>query len=190
MHVVSGERRNKIPATKFGLAASRIRNSTNGDVLVMTEVELQPDSMRYCENFIDQSIQGDYLFSYNLDQTTYHFIPSLNCPAWQTCEEQGTRDTTINFAAYIRDRYQFTEIDSKKNLSLSVLEGRKGYHKKRCMVDLCTTNYLLRFIYDDEVYLSFIPCSLKKNYADWAMAYKRHEVSIPSIVNLAAQKKR
>ena len=58
------------------------------------------------------------------------------------------------------------------------------------MVDLCTTNYLLRFIYDDEVYLSFIPCSLKKNYADWAMAYKRHEVSIPSIVNLAAQKKR
>ena len=159
-----------------------------GHILVMSEVELQPDSLHFCENFIDRSIQDDYLFSYKLGQTTYRFLSAPKCQSWQICEEHGTRDTTINFAAYIRDRYQFSEIDVKKNLSLAVLEGRKGHHTRQCMVELCTTNYLLRFIYDDEVYLAFIPCSLKKNYTEWAMASRRHEVSVPSIVRLSEQK--
>ena len=138
----------------------------------MTEVELQTVSLQYCENFIDKSIQGDYLFSYKLDQTSYYFIPSPNCPAWQICDEHGTKDSTINFAAYIRDRYQFSEIDVKKSVSLSVLEGRKGYHARKCMVELCTTNYLLRLNYDDEVYVTFIPCALKKNFIEWIQDFR------------------
>jgi hypothetical protein len=156
----------------------------------MTEVELQADSLEYCENFIDRSIQGGYLFRYELDQTTYYFLSSPNCPAWQICEEQGTKDSTINFAAYIRDRYQFSEIDLKKSVSLSVLEGRKGYHARNCMTELCTTNYILRLNYDDEVYITFIPCSMKKNFTEWAKDSRRHEVSIPSIVSFSALKTR
>lgn len=139
----------------------------------------------FIRNFVDRAIAGDAKYTICVKGRRYNYIESLNTPTFIEGDISGDKRTNKNFFYYINNRYQFEESDSAKNNSLTVLEGRPGYHRRKCLQSLCSTYFLCRFIFQHEVFLTFIPCSLKAEFKTWALKKQSnagYERSIPQIV--------
>lgn len=151
-------------------------------------IEIPSNISGFAQDFVNQAVQGNALFFLKKKQVNYHYIESEGTPTFLS---SGDPDASTNkdFSAYILNRYPFFEIDDRNSkITLSVLEGRREIHQKKCNQDLCSTYFLLRFAISKDVFLTFIPCSQKALFRRWSVDSGTFERSIPTVLKFPTKK--
>jgi hypothetical protein len=152
---------------------------------VIYPIDKANSRINFIRSFVDQAMEGKVKYTICVKGRRYNYIQTPNTPTFIAGDINSDNRTNKNFFYYISNRYQFEESDRVKNNCITLLEGRPNQHSRKCLQDLCTTNFLCRFIYNTEVFLTFVPCSLKVEFQAWALEKQStagYERSIPKII--------